>query len=186
MSTNINAYIDALVGREGGYTNDKDDDGGETNFGITVAVARAFGFNGPMDDMPRTTAVLIYTQRYWLQPSFDTIDHFDSALAEKLLDFGVNCGTETATKAMQRCLNVLNEQASSYADITIDGRIGSMTIAALRAFIQKRGDEGSKTLVFMVAAQQSNYYLNLAEKKPLDEKYEYGWQSQRALMGVNQ
>ena len=41
MKTKI---INEIIGVEGGYVNDPSDSGGETNFGITVAVARQFGY----------------------------------------------------------------------------------------------------------------------------------------------
>ena len=43
--------IDAILRAEGGYVNDPQDKGGETNYGITVAVARANGYTGPMRDL---------------------------------------------------------------------------------------------------------------------------------------
>lgn len=182
--TTVATKIEALIGREGRYSNDKNDSGGETMWGVTIAVARAFGYVGPMREMPRATAVLIYTRRYWLEPQFDKIEALAVGLGEKLFDFGVNCGQSTAAAAMQRCLNVLNQQGSAFPDTVADGRIGTITLAALKAFIGLRGDDGRKVLLFMVAAQQSNYYVGLAEKKPSQESFEYGWQSQRAIMGV--
>ena len=53
------------VGIEGGYSNDPDDSGGETNWGITKATAVAYGYTGPMRDMPRETAHGIYLNGWW-------------------------------------------------------------------------------------------------------------------------
>ena len=38
-------YINDLILREGGYVFDPQDSGGETNFVITVAKARSYGYN---------------------------------------------------------------------------------------------------------------------------------------------
>ncbi|WP_276208425.1 putative peptidoglycan-binding domain-containing protein [Burkholderia sp. Nafp2/4-1b] len=38
-------------------------------------------------------------------------------------------------------------------------------------------------LLGMIAAQQSVYYLELAERRPANETFEYGWQLNRALGG---
>ena len=57
--------INEIIRVEGGYVNDPRDSGGETNFGITVAVARANGYNGRMDCMPRDVAFDIYSAKYW-------------------------------------------------------------------------------------------------------------------------
>jgi lysozyme family protein len=129
----LDKKIDALIGREGGYSNNAADAGGETMWGITVAVARAFGYTGPMRDMPRLTAVQIYRSRYWLQPKFDLVDAVSPALADKLFDIGVNAGQVTGVRFLQRALNVLNQNGRAFADIAVDGGIGAMTMAALKA-----------------------------------------------------
>ncbi|PTB28834.1 hypothetical protein C9I56_11125 [Paraburkholderia caribensis] len=174
-------YINTIVGIEGGYSNNPDDAGGETMWGITIAVARAFGYTGSMQAMPRSVALDIYRQRYWTQPRFDQIYAVDPALAEKLLDIGVNMGQSTGVMFMQRALNVLNQQAKAYPDIAVDGGVGPMTLTALRAFYAMRGVDGHRVLLGMVASQQSVRYIEIAEKNPSQETFEYGWQLNRAL-----
>ena len=177
----LDEKIDALIGREGGYSNNALDAGGETMWGITVAVARAFGYTGPMRDMPRSTAAQIYRSRYWLQPKFDLVDALSPALADKLFDIGVNAGQATGVRFMQRALNVLNQNQRAFADISVDGGIGAMTIAALKAFLAARGADGHRVLLGMVTAQQSVYYIECAEKRVENETFEYGWQLNRAF-----
>lgn len=174
-------YINELIEREGGYVNDPKDSGGETKFGITLATARAYGYTGPMRDLPHATAQTIYLRRYWVEPKFHLVDEVYPALAESLLDFGVLAGQQTATKQLQQALNVLNRNGADYPDIVADGRIGSLTLAALRALIKKRGREGGGVLFGMVVARQSVYLQELAERRPKDEAYQYGWQLNRAL-----
>ena len=43
---------------EGGYSNDPQDPGGETMYGITARLARAYGYTGAMRDLP-----LIFAQQ---------------------------------------------------------------------------------------------------------------------------
>lgn len=174
-------YINELIEREGGYVNDPKDSGGETKFGITVATARAYGYTGPMRDLPHATAQTIYLRRYWIEPNFHRVDEIYPALAEALLDFGVLAGQQTAAKQLQQALNVLNRNGTDYPDIAADGRIGTLTLAALRTFLKKRGREGGGVLFGMVCARQSVYLQELAERRPKDEKYQYGWQLNRAL-----
>lgn len=176
---NITDTITELIKREGGYSNDPNDKGGETNFGITVAVARAFGYTGPMDSMTQQVARDIYAQRYWHQPRFDDIDMASELAAEELLDTGVNMGTATAGKFLQRALNVLNQGDKTYPNITVDGAVGNMTLAALKAFLAARGKAGETVLVRMLNAQQSVRYIELAEAKVSQETFEYGWQLNR-------
>lgn len=174
-------YINELIEREGGYVNDPKDSGGETKFGITVATARAYGYTGPMRDLPHGTAQTIYLRRYWVEPKFHLVDEVYPALAECLLDFGVLAGQKTAAAQLQRALNALNRQQADYDDLEDDGRIGTITLAALRAFLKKRGREGGGVLFGMVVARQSVYLQELAERRPKDEAFQYGWQLNRAL-----
>lgn len=176
-----NDYIDKIIGLEGGYSNNPADRGGETMWGITAAVARAFGYTGPMAQMTRDTAIAIYRARYWTQPKFDRVQIIDGDIAEKLLDIGVNMGPSTGIKFLQRALNVLNNQAKAYPDIGVDGGIGNLTLAALAAFIGQRGNDGRRVLLGMIASQQSVRYMELAEGSASQEAFEYGWQLNRAL-----
>lgn len=181
MTAETIRYIDDLIEREGGYVHDPQDSGGETNFGITVATARAYGYKGGMRDLPRETAQSIYLKRYWVEPGFHRVAQLYPGLADCLMDFGVLAGQSTAVRHLQRVLNVLNRNQADYADITADGRIGTLTLGALQAFLSKRGREGANVLFGMVASQQSNYLLELAERRPKDERFQYGWQLNRAL-----
>ncbi|WP_279609891.1 glycoside hydrolase family 108 protein, partial [Burkholderia gladioli] len=114
MSTIPDDLINGVIAREGGYVNNPADRGGETNFGITAATARAFGYQGSMQAMTQAMAAQIYKQRYWTAPKLDQVGAIDSSLAAKLLDIGVNMGPATGVKFMQRALNVLNQQATTY------------------------------------------------------------------------
>ena len=55
-NSNVDALIDELIEREGGYVNHPADKGGPTRFGITEAVARAHGYRGAMAELPRDEA----------------------------------------------------------------------------------------------------------------------------------
>lgn len=176
---NLHDTVDALIGREGKYSNNPADKGGETMWGITVAVARAFGYAGPMASMPRSTAEQIYTERYWLQPGLDKVAALNEAIAEELLDTGVNMGSAVAGKFLQRALNVLNQDDKLYPNIVVDGGVGRMTLAALSAFLQARGQGGIAVLLSMLNAQQSVRYMEIAEANTAQETFEYGWQLNR-------
>jgi lysozyme family protein len=173
--TDIDALLDGVIAREGGYTDDPDDPGGPTIWGITEATARAYGYWGDMRAMTRATALEIYRTRYWQGPGFATIDSIDSALATKLFDVGVNQGTGAAVRFLQRALNVLNLNQSRWADLTVDGSFGRLTQHALTSFIAWRGDQGRRVLLNMVRALQTVAYIEDAENDPVEEKFEFGW-----------
>jgi lysozyme family protein len=170
--------IDALIEREGGdkYTDLPADRGGPTRWGITQTTARAFGYVGEMRDLARSTAEAIYLQRYWTGPRFADIDPISYPLAGKLWDIGVNMGPGVAATFLQRALNVLNRQGADYPDIEADGRIGPMTLHALRALLAKRGKEGETELVNMVDAQQRVRYMEISERDHTQETFSFGWQ----------
>jgi lysozyme family protein len=171
----VDQYIDALLRREGGFVNHPADRGGPTNWGITEKVARAFGYNGRMQDMPQFVAVQIYLERYWTQPRFDQVAEINEPVAEELLDTGVNMGTGVAVRFLQRALNVLNQEAKTYPDVTVDGVIGRMTLAALRAYLDQRGADGTVVLLRALNSQQGTRYIEIAEGRPSQEAFVHGW-----------
>lgn len=171
--------IDAVIDREGGYVNHPADRGGPTRFGITEAAARADGYAGDLRALPRARAVAIYRRRYWLGPGFDRVAGLAPALAAELFDTGVNMGPAVAVGFLQRALNALNRGASDYPDIAPDGRLGPRTLAALAAFLAHRGAAGETVLLRAVEALQGERYLDLAERRPANEAFLYGWLANR-------
>ena len=69
----IEALLEALIEREGGYVNHRADRGGPTRYRITEAVARAHGYRGAMASLPRDEAAAIYRRLYWRRPKFDQV-----------------------------------------------------------------------------------------------------------------
>ncbi|MCX7381056.1 MAG: hypothetical protein NT133_06475 [Alphaproteobacteria bacterium] len=175
--------IDGVIGREGRYSNDPADRGGETMWGITSSTARAAGYAGPMAEMPRETAVAIYRQRYWTGPGLDRLSAIDQSLAVRLLDIGVNMGPPVGISFLQRALSALNRGGADYPDIVADGVLGTATLGAVQALLARRGDDGSRVLLGMTSAQQSVHYLEIAERNPTQEAFEFGWQLNRVLGG---
>ena len=59
--------------------------------------------------------------------------------------------------------------------------LGSATLGAVQALLARRGDEGRRVLLGMITAQQSVRYLEIAERNPSQEAFEFGWQLNRAI-----
>lgn len=176
----VDTLIDGLIEREGGYVANQADKGGPTCFGITQAVARANGYAGPMQQLPRSEAVGIYRRLYWLRPGLDQIAKRSGRIAAELFDTGVNMGPAVAVTFLQRALTALNRNAKDYPDLTPDGRVGPATLAALDAFLKIRGaTSGETVLLRALEALQGERYLRLAERRPANEAFLYGWLANR-------
>lgn len=168
--------IDEIIRIEGGYVDDPADSGGATNYGITEAVARQWGYKGHMRDLPRSVAFDIYAARYWDSVCADDLVRLSEGVAREVVDTGVNMGVERAAVFLQRALNVLNNLGGLYDDITVDGNIGPATIKALHGYLLKRDEQ---TLISMLNCLQGAAYVELAERRMKDEKFIYGWFNNR-------
>lgn len=167
--------IDEIIAREGGYVNDPSDSGGETMFGITVAVARANGYTGQMRDMPRATAFNIYAAQYWDKLNLDQIEQRSAPIAEELADTAVNLGTGKAAEFFQRSLNALNNGGTLYPDLVVDRSVGGGTLRAFDAFMKGRGVHAAVIMLRALNSLQGAFYIDLAERRVKDEKFLAGW-----------
>jgi lysozyme family protein len=175
----IDELIEDLIDREGGFVDHPADKGGPTCWGITEAVARRQGYMDRMEKLPRTVAAAIYMRLYWQAPGFDRLRQIAPKVAEELFDTGVNMGTATAIGFLQRALNALNRNGQDYDDIVVDRRIGPITLRTVEAFLHKRGRLGERVLTKAIDALQGAHYVRLAEARPAQEAFLYGWLTKR-------
>lgn len=176
----VETLLAALIAREGDYVDHPADRGGPTRWGITEAVARAHGWRGPMRGLPRVQAEAIYRRLYWARPKLDAVAERLPRVAAELFDTGVNMGPRVAVGFLQRALNALNRGASDFGDISVDGRIGPATLRALDGFVTTRGRRGAETVLMRaLEALQGERYLRLAERRPANEAFLYGWLANR-------
>lgn len=167
--------IAAVMNIEGGYVNDPKDPGGETNHGITVAVARQNGYKGSMKDLPAELAQQIYYQDYIVKPGFTPMVEIQPAVAEKLIDAGVNTGTTRPSRWFQSSLNTLSRGGTDYPQINVDGKVGPATIGAYQSLERKRGAvKACELTIKLLDAQQATYYTSL--NMPT---YQVGWLDNR-------
>lgn len=160
---------------EGGYVNDPRDSGGETNHGITAAVARRNGYSGPMRSLSKAQALAIYKSEFFTRPGYHLIAEISEAVAAELFDSGVNTGPSRASTWLQEALNALNNQGKLYADISEDGQAGPGTRRALSAYLKARGKEGEVVLLKALNVLQGAFYIDLSRRRPKDEAFVYGW-----------
>lgn len=115
MSSFDDAFA-ALVGSEGGYSNNPADPGGETMWGLTARVARANGYTGAMRNMPLDVARQVAKRVYW-DPLH--LDEFDPRIAFQMLDANYNGGQTV-------------RWAQAAAGAAVDGHMGPATVAAIK------------------------------------------------------
>lgn len=175
----IESIIEGVIGREGHYSNNLADLGGETMYGITIATARRNGYMGPMRDMPRSMASLIYLREYVQHPGFDKVAAINARIAEEMVDTGVNCGPSLPGPWLQRTLNLLNREGKLFPDLVVDGKLGPSTLSALRAVLHQRGADGEKVILRTLNCLQGARYFEITEKRASNEQFFFGWMLNR-------
>ncbi len=157
MSSSFELSIPVILRHEGGLVNDPVDPGGLTNFGISQ---RSY----PFVDIKGLTiekASAIYRRDYWDPIRCGEIR--DQALALKMFDLAVNCGTATAVRMMQQAAD------NCGATIAVDGHIGPATIAAINSL------DAVKLLAAYKLVGEA-HYESLVDKNPRLLKFLKGWE----------
>jgi lysozyme family protein len=178
---NFEDVIDDVIAREKGFVDHPNDRGGPTNWGITQATAAKWGYTGAMQNLPVSVAREIYRDRYIAAPKFDKVAEIDEGVGRRLVDAGVLMGPARVSPMFQEWLNAFNMQGSRYADVFVDGRIGSVTLSAFRAYRRWRGAEGAEVMRYAIACSQGGHFLQLAKSQVTQEDFIYGWMLQRVV-----
>lgn len=164
---------------EGGYSNNPNDSGKETMYGITEQVARAHGYKGAMKDLPRDVARAVAKAQYWDLMRLDEIATLSRPIAKEMFDTGFNAGQATVVKFLQRLLNVANREQKDYPDIVADGLMGKLSVASLAAFLKKRGPLGETIMLRGLNCLQGAYYVEITERRERNEEFFNGWIANR-------
>lgn len=161
---------------EGGYVNDKDDPGGETNHGITIAEARRNNYVGRMRDLRRhcegdddVCADSIYYEKYIMGPGWGPMVVLSYPVAKEAIDTTINMGPGRPSRWFQQAVGAHP-----------DGVIGPKSIESYVAFSQRMGKTYAcvYTITFM-DEQQREEYLRLIRINPKLAKYRKGWLNNR-------
>lgn len=166
-------FADEIVCIEGGFSNNPNDKGGATRYGVTEATARRNGYTGAMKDLPTSLAKSIFINEYYYQPGFDKIK--SDAIAFELFDTSVNAGQVTSVMMLQRAFNALNIEKRYGEDLTIDGQLGAITSGRINAY------PNPDRIVTLQNAYQTVYYITLADKNPTQREFIYGWLQKRVF-----
>ena len=152
--------LDFLIPHEGGTSNNPNDSGGRTKYGVTQASLTAFmtahpacGFSDDVYALTLTQAATFYaTAGYW---KFSTLK--SDQVGAKLLDMSVNMGSHQAVKLAQQILGV-----------TVDGQYGPATEAAINA-------QDPSAFVAALCQSSADYYQSLVVSRPLNAVFLRGW-----------
>lgn len=151
--------IKIILKFEGGYVNDPNDLGGETNFGISK---RQFP-NEDIKNMTVDRAKFLYWTYYWNKMKIDSIDN--GLLQLHLFDMGVNAGPQTAVKLLQEIIGQHQ-----------DGYIGPFTLQSIKDYPDQT--ELSQRYALMRLA----FYQKKTERNPNLKRYLKGWQNRVNLV----
>jgi len=159
---NFDISFKKLLKWEGGYSNNPNDSGGSTNFGITQNSWNDFIKKWP-NKSPKTDVSTLndldadqfYFLEYWLPLKLFEVE--SQPVADVILSFAVNQGKATAVKRLQNILQ-----------ITADGIIGPNTLAVINA-------ADPKYLVNKFCLATSAFYDALVKSKLSDSIFLNGW-----------
>lgn len=156
----------SIVAREGGYSNDRDDPGGATNHGVTLATMRRLGLDLTRDghvtiaDVQALTAaqaVDIFVEHYFRRTR---VAELPAQLQASVFDMYVNAGAN-AVRILQRLIRDMR------IDVGVDGLIGPKTIAAAHAAMAAAPDH----LADAYGIARRNYYYALADARAASRKF---------------
>tara|TARA_R110000744_G_scaffold34839_1_gene80951 strand:- start:5147 stop:5638 length:492 start_codon:yes stop_codon:yes gene_type:complete len=145
--------VEIILKHEGGYINDIDDPGGETNFGISK---RQYP-NIDIKELTRDEAIQIYFNDYWTRCRCSELP---TDIRGIYFDMAVNLGGRRACFILQESIN------KKGGTLKTDGKIGKNTLH--QSFKYKI--ESSRLKAYRI-----KYYVELVNRKPKLEKYYYGW-----------
>jgi len=115
--------IEFIIDRiEGGYANDPRDNGGETNWGLSVKANPELA--GRMKNLTKAEAKAIYRKKYFTPAG---ISKYPVKARLVVFDGVINHGIVGNNKLVQKALN------SMRARLVVDGVVGPKTMAAIKA-----------------------------------------------------
>ena len=172
LSPTFKKYLPTILDHEGGYVNDPDDPGGETNKGITMAAFQKsaksiLGKEPTSDNLKKLTdeeAGLIYQKIYWAPIDGDQIN--DEQVALQYLDTKINGG---GVYVMRMSLNRMG--------IDADKLIQNGIILDHQGLIDAINSVDGEELFNIYKEERWNRYEKKMKENPTLEKYRNGWRN---------
>jgi lysozyme family protein len=138
----IALILSGVYAVEGGFSNNRNDPGGATNFGVTEQVARANGYHGDMRRFPKhcdgpatACADAVYVKSYIAAPGYMPLVEIEPAVAGEMVDTAVNMGPARPNRWFRATMNHL---ASTRLPAS-SAKLGAADITAYRMVQVKLG-----------------------------------------------
>lgn len=170
MDVKFSYAVNVIMLHEGYQSDDKDDKGGLTRYGITLSYIKdnQIDVNGDgiidindIKAIDKNKAIDIYLKYFWERYQYDKFNALQ--IATKVFDMAVNMGEVTAHRLLQRTINIVSD-----AELKTDGILGDKTFFAANAIEPEKLREALRK-------RQSAYYKAIVERDPIQEKFLTGW-----------
>lgn len=182
---NFYLALENTLGKEGLYSNDPKDLGGETVYGISRKnhpkwpgwkVVDALKPYPAFEKIMKNHMGLLelarafYRVNFWDEIKGDYINSKD--IAAEMFDTAVNMAPCRAVIFLQKALNKINKNGELFKDLAEDGEIGPGTLSILnsQAVADREG-----VLLKIMNVYQGSHYLEQMEKNPSQERFCIGW-----------
>lgn len=167
LAVNRTLWWETGGAKDGGLTNDPDDPGGITKWGISQ-------IHNPDIDVAKLTrgqAVELYYKRYWKPYELDELT--DAVVCVTVFDCMVNPGPKSGTRCIQSACATLGQS------LIVDSKLGPKTRAAINALSHTMRPD----LLAHIAGQLYAFYWERAVAYPERKKYMKGW-TRRAFQNM--
>lgn len=171
--------VNAVLKHEGGFSNNPNDPGGATNYGISLRFLKEMNINIDHDpdidindvkNIHASSAIEIYKKYWWDKYHYEAINSL--AVAAKIFDMAVNMGSKQAHKFTQRAC-----QYCGHSELEVDGILGAKTLAALNEIsLHGREDDFKYELIH----EQKWFYGHLAANDSRLNVFLKGWLNRAA------
>lgn len=165
--------FDFTIKNEGGYNEIRFDNGGATNYGVSLRFLKDLYENGTIwvdlnndgkidskdiQKLSLDNARKLYYINFYVPLKISALKN--ETLGIKLFDTAVNVGNRPAIRFLQSAI-------SKSKPITIDGLIGPQTI--------NEANKADTSILNLFIEEQKKYYNRIVEKNPTQQKFIKGW-----------
>ncbi len=152
----FNHAVEFMLAYEGGYSNDFDDDGGETKFGISKRTYPHIEISTLTEHQARE----IYRRDFWESKFYKDIKNIH--ISAKVFDMAVNMGSSVACRLVRRALRATGfaVEESDSCDMTITKMLNQSK---------------SPDILAALKSEAAGYYRMLGMANTKNEKFVKGW-----------